>query len=138
MASPRTVRPAWVRAIPFTGRPAKRSRNRGDQATSKPALAARKGDSVAPRASTSPLQAPSEPRRGQLAPPRARTTASGRSIRSPSGVSNIQAPSRRPTQRDRVRTSTPNPSSRASQARNSGEAFIARGNTRPLDPTKVG
>ena len=33
---------------------------------------------------------------------------------------------------------TPIESSRRSQARSSGEAFIALGNTRPLEPTKVG
>ena len=41
-------------------------------------------------------------------------------------------------QRWRVRIVTPRSSSRRSQARSSGEAFIATGNTRPLVPTKVG
>lgn len=37
-----------------------------------------------------------------------------------------------------VRISTPRSPSRANQARSRGEVFIARGNTRPLDPMKVG
>ena len=40
-------------------------------------------------------------------------------------------------QRERVRISTPRSFSCRSQARSSGEAFIVRGNTRPLEPTKV-
>ena len=35
-------------------------------------------------------------------------------------------------------TRRPRRASRASQARSSGEAFMATGNTRPLEPTKVG
>ncbi|MNY17440.1 hypothetical protein D3C86_1507590 [compost metagenome] len=137
MASPRTVRPAWVRAIPLIGWPAKRSRNRGDQATSKPTLEGRKGAMATPASASQGVQAASEPSLAQLAPPRASTTASGRSVRSPSVVSKLRAPSFQPVQRERVRISTPRLSSRASQARSSGEAFIARGKTRPEEPTKV-
>ncbi|MND87392.1 hypothetical protein D3C77_336450 [compost metagenome] len=138
MTSPRTVRPAWLRATPFNGWPAKRSRNSGDQVRSKPTLAGWNGTTAAPTPSSAGTQAASEPNRAQLAPPSARTTASGRSIRSPSGVSKASAPPCQPVQRERVRTSTPNASSRASQARSRGEAFIAFGNTRPEEPTKVG
>ncbi|MNQ87038.1 hypothetical protein D3C85_1022480 [compost metagenome] len=137
MASPRTVRPAWVRATPLTGWPAKRSRSRGDQATSKPTLEGRKGATATPASSSAGTQVASEPSLAQLAPPRARTTAWGRSSRSPSGVSKARAPSVQPIQRERVRISTPSPSSRDSQARSRGEAFIAFGNTRPEEPTKV-
>ena len=98
----------------------------------------RSGTTATPAASSGATQSPVEPSFGQLAPPSASTTASGRSSRSPSGVSNRIAPSSlQPVQRERVRSSTPKPFSRASQARSRGEAFIARGNTRPLDPVKV-
>ena len=57
----------------------------------------------------------------------------------PSGVSNSSAPSSsQPVQRCRSANCTPIASSRRSQARSSGDAFIAFGNTRPLEPTKVG
>jgi hypothetical protein len=41
------------------------------------------------------------------------------------------------TQRHRLRSSTPNPDSRASHARSMGEPFIATGNTRPDDPVNT-
>ena len=47
------------------------------QATSKPTLAGRRGATATPSASSAGTQAPSEPSRGQLAPPRARTRRVG-------------------------------------------------------------
>src|SRR5690606_13514107 len=78
-------------------------------------------------------QAASEPSRGQLAPPSASTATPGRTCRAPCAVSN-RNPCSSPTQRQRVRNSTPCPRSRASQARNRGDAFIPTGNTRPVEP----
>ncbi len=83
-------------------------------------------------------QLPSEPSRGQLAPPSANTVASARSVTAPDGVSNISAPSSaQPVQRCRGLNATPAASRRLIQARNSGEAFRLFGNTRPLEPTNV-
>ncbi len=82
-------------------------------------------------------QAPSEPRRGQEAPPQARMVARAAMVVSPAGVSTRSASPSQPAQRWRGRMSTPRSASRASQARRSGEAFIALGNTRPEEPTKV-
>ena len=101
-----------------------------DQSTSNPMFEGENGTTSAP---SGPTQAPSEPSRDQLAPPAAITTAPA-STGSPSRTGH---PSENPSHRQRVRTSTPSPSSRPSQARSSGEAFIARGNTRPDDPVNT-
>ncbi len=121
----------------LSGVPAKRARRWSDQATAKPILAGRRGAMAT--SGSSAVQPPSEPSRGQEAPPSASTIASARCSASPSGVAKRAAPSgARPIQRWRVRSATPCAASRASHARSSGEAFIARGNTRPELPTKVG
>ncbi len=74
-----------------------------------------------PAARSTGTHAASEPRCGHDAPPMARM---------------VGEPSN-PSHRDRVTSFTPNPSSRLSQARNSGEAFIALGKMRPDEPTNV-
>jgi hypothetical protein len=103
-----------------------------------PTLAGRNGATAAPRAASRGAQAPSEPSRAQLAPPRARIVARGRTRRGPSGVSKVRSPAAfQPVQVERRFSATPCPSSRAIQARSSGEAFSALGKTRPLLPTKV-
>ena len=92
------------------------------------------------RASTS-VQAPSEPSRGQLAPPSARMVASGLCATGVlSGRSKTRLPPAlvQPIQRWRGMKVTPWLRSRCSQARSSGDAFMAAGNTRPLDPTNTG
>ncbi len=123
----------------LSGAPAKRPANTADHGARKPIFAGRSGATVAPARSSTGTQAPSEPRRGQLAPPRASTVAAGRRTSAASGPSIRRAPaSSQPVQRVRVRRPTPSPSRRASHARSSGDALKARGNTRPLDPTKVG
>ncbi len=91
----------------FNGVPAWRSRNVSDHAQAKPALAGRRGATGTPSPSRSGTQAPSEPRRGQLAPPRASSVAVGRTVRSPSGVSKVRAPSAIPVRRWRGRIATP-------------------------------
>jgi hypothetical protein len=74
----------------------------------------------------------------QLAPPNARIVARGRTVRGPPGVSKVRSPAAfQPVQVERRFSATPRPSSRAIQARSSGEAFSALGNTRPLVPTNV-
>ena len=81
---------------------------------------------------------PSAPKRGQLAPPSAKSVASGWSVVvSPFSVKRSAPSASQPSQVARVRISTPCAPSRASQARSNGEAFIALGNTRPLEPMKV-
>ena len=64
--------------------------------------------------------------------------AAGRSVCGPSGVSKQGAPSSQPVQRQRVWRTSPMPSSRASHARSSGEAFMAFGKSRPVEPVKHG
>ena len=118
----------------FSGAPAKRPRRWSDQAMWKPQLAGRSGATP----SSSPAQAPSEPSRGQEAPPSASTVAAGRSSTGPPAP---RRPARHPPSpaSDAATASvTPSPPSRPSQARSSGEAFIARGKTRPELPMKVG
>ena len=92
-----------------------------------------------PRSRKGPTQPPSEPSRGQLAPPGASTVTEGATATTPSGVSKRSAPSAsHPVQRWRSAKRTPSRPSRASQARSSGDAFMAVGNTRPEEPTKHG
>jgi hypothetical protein len=137
-ASPRTVRPSNATAMRLSGAPARRAPNGFDHGATNPQLAGCKGTTVTPAAATAATQPPSEPSRGQLAPPSASTAASGRSMTmAPSGRTKASAPSCQPIKRCRMAKSTPAPCSRRSQARSSGDAFIALGNTRPLVPTKV-
>ena len=49
----------------------------------------------------------------------------------------MDRPSRQPSQRHRVRNCTPRASNRFSHARSSGDAFIATGKTRPVEPTNT-
>ena len=83
--------------------------------------------------------APSEPSRGQLAPPSASTVAWASTARGPSGVSNDSRPlSSQPVQRGATRIARP--ASPAAAARRAAAARLSSpcGNTRPLEPTKVG
>ena len=83
-------------------------------------------------------QPPSEPSRGQLAPPSASTAASGVTDTVPAGAAKLKAPrASQPVHRWRSANVTLSRSSRPSQARSSGEALSAVGNTRPLEPMKV-
>ncbi len=133
-ASPGTRASLCDRAMRFSGVPANRSRNGVDQATRKPQLAARSGVMAQPGRAV--VQAPSDPSRGHDAPPQASTVASAARV-SPSARRSAP-PSAKPTQRRRIMNRTPNAASRASHARNSGDAFMAFGNTRKLLPTNVG
>jgi len=138
---------AAVIATGLTGSPAKRSRRWSLQpprsgpvgATSKPQLLARSGAMARPRAASSGTQAPSEPRRDQLAPPSASTVASAANACSPSGPAKRRVASSpaQPSQRWRMWNCTPPARSRCSQARSNGAAFMSLGNTRPDVPTKV-
>ena len=109
----------------------------GDQATRYPTFDAANGSSGVPVAASGPVHRPSDPSFGQEAPPRASTVAPARTSRGPSGVSKRAAVPLHPVQRQRVRIVAPDASRRRIHARNSGEAFIATGKTRPELPTKV-
>ncbi len=120
----------------FKGWPAKRSAKIGLQATSKPLLAGSNGVTATPRPCRMSAQPPVEPSRGQLAPPRARTTTSAGTL-SPS--SKINSPSGfHPRHSLCMWNRTPWACRRPIQARSRGEAFRVRGKTRPLEPMKVG
>ena len=91
-----------------------------------------------PFAPSRAAQAPSEPSRGQEAPPSASTRASALRVNSPSGPIRRSAPdSAKPAKSWRVAIVTPSRDSRASQARRSGVALKLAGKTRPLEPMKV-
>ena len=135
--SPWIVPASDVAVTDLTGDPANRSRKASLQATSKPQLAGRKGMIRTLRAFSHGTQAASEPRRGQLAPPRASRHASARTSKRPAAVSNVYPSFSNPIQRWRGMSRTPWCSSRRSQDRSSGEAFMTLGNTRPELPTKV-
>src|SRR3954447_23662587 len=77
MASPRTVCAPNDSATPFSGWPSKRFRNISDHAAVKPQFAGRSGDIVTPLAASASTHSPSEPSRGQLAPPSPRTVGPG-------------------------------------------------------------
>ena len=91
-----------------------------------------------PRAANKGCHAPSEPKRAQLAPPKASTTASASMSRCPSGVANTKAPEfDQPSQRCRMQNRTPELRNWCNQARSNGAAFMSVGKTRPELPTKV-
>jgi hypothetical protein len=103
-----------------------------------PAFAGSSVDTATSSGASQWRHVPSLPSRGQLAPPQASRTASALIASSPIGVRTCRAgPWSKPTTWARVLISTPSAASRASQARKSGEAFMALGKTRPLDPTNV-
>ncbi len=132
VASPGTRRPPAVTAIRFSGVPAWRAMC-GLHPAVNPQLAGRNGVTAPGKAAA---HAPSEPSRGQDAPPSASTTGP---VATAAAGSNRGAPAAsHPSQRCRMRNCTPSPSSRRSQARSSGDAFMARGNTRPLLPVNTG
>ena len=135
--SPRDTTPPADRAAPFTGLPKCRA-IAADQWTAKPMLAGAKGASATPAPARTGAQAPSDPSRAQLAPPSANTVAPASTRTGPSGVANSAAAPSQPCQRQPVRTLTPSPASCPAQALSSGEAFIATGNTRPVDPVNTG
>ena len=71
IASPRTEWPATTTATFFNGMPANRSANSAVQPTRMPQLAARSSPTSTPARRSPATQPPSEPTRGQLAPPSA-------------------------------------------------------------------
>ena len=102
-----------------------------------PALAGANGASATPCAASHPAQAPSEPSRAQLAPPSASTVTVGAAPRAGpvgrvEGAAIAVPAGPAPAGRDLHAQ----PSSRASQARSSGEAFIATGKHPPVEPVK--
>ena len=131
-------------ATDLSGCPAKRSANTvlHPPCTSKPQLDGCSGATATPRAASSGTQAPSEPRRDQLPPPSASTTARARTRISCAPCANTSRPaSSQPLQRWRMCICTGQPGAgwrrRYSQARSKGAAFISVGKTRPEEPTKV-
>ena len=138
MNSPRlsSMTRSWeqiLSAIPLTGLP-KNGAMCGDQSTRKPMFAGFQSVICTPFSRSQGTQAPSEPSRCQLAPPRARMVTLGERVCGPVGVSNVKAAPSKPVQRQRLRISTPWLVRRFSQARRRGEAFIATGKTRPEEP----
>jgi hypothetical protein len=105
---------------------------RPDQFATKPQFDGRNGTISTPRSRNSATRLASEPGRGQLAPPSARMVTSGRARTSSTPLAKRSAPPCRNAKR------APKSFKRRSHAHNSGDAFINCGNTRPLEPTKVG
>ena len=122
----------------LTGAPAYRCANTSLQPMSKPQFAGCNGAIAAPRSRSHDTHAPSDPSCGQLPPPRASSTASAVTVRSPVGVENTSAPpASQPVQRWCTWNTTPLSRSRRTHARSIGAAFMSIGNTRPELPTKV-
>ena len=114
--------------------------------TSKPQLLGCKGATTTPCCASHGTQAPSDPKRGQLPPPKASTTAWAWATCSPWGVSKricqpVSVGWRSPSQRWRMWKLTGTPwagwRKRCNQARSKGAAFMSAGNTRCVLPTKV-
>ena len=116
------------------------ARNISDQSTQKPQLAGASGATATPRSASSGTQSPVEPSRGQLAPPSARTVASAATTLSPVRRVEHAGARRRPSRASdgAVRNSTPRRARRRKPGAQQRRAFMASGNTRPLEPTKVG
>ena len=140
ITSPRVSTFPQERRTDFSGSPAKREMKCSDQSTSKPQLAGTNGRTSNPRAANTSHQRASEPSLGHDAPPSAKTYASKRSgMRTPVASAMIGAPaSSKPLKEWRARKRTPIPSKRRKMARSNGEALKLFGNTRPLEPAKVG
>ena len=104
-----------------------------------PTLEAWKGLSGVPAAAKGICQAPSDPKRAQLAPPSARISAPAVKVTLPAGVSNRCCASvvSGPVHRWRRSNITPSASNRANHARRRGEAFMQVGKIRPVLPVKT-
>ena len=89
-ASPRTAVPPNDSPARLSGWPSKRVRKLSDQSAMKPQLAGRSGVTSIPALARTSTQRPSEPSRGQLAPPSASTVASACALTSPSGCAEEQ------------------------------------------------
>ena len=129
MASPRSVCAPNDSATPLSGWPSKRSRKISDQATVNPQLAGRSGEIATPFAASVSTHPPSDPSRGQLAPPSASTVACASTTRVSIGRrrTTSRPSSSQPVQRWRSANCTPIASSRRSHARSNGEALNASG-----------
>ena len=139
-ASPRTVVSPNVSAMRFSGWPSKRRRNVSDQSTRKPQLAGASGATATPRSASSgsPIAGRAEPR--PACPAERQNRGVGGDGLLLVGCGEQQPPVYRPSRASggECGTRRPQRASWASQARSSGDAFMATGNTRPLVPTKVG
>ena len=124
----------------LSGWPSKRSRKISDQATVKPQLAGRSGDIVdALRGERfHPCAIRAKPRPACAAERQHGRASFDGARRHPASETTDGRCSSQPVQRWRSANCTPGESSRRSHARSSGEALNAFGNTRPLEPTKVG
>ena len=76
IASPRDTSPRTVRATCLSGVPSNRPANVSVQSTCTPTFAGRSGATASPRSTKGSTHPPSDPRRGQDAPPRAKTDTS--------------------------------------------------------------
>ena len=128
----------------FTGAPSWRARNSGRHEMHSPQFAGRSVATATPTPSSNVAHPPSDPTRGQLAPPSARTTASTVTVLvvSPDVTRMVGRPvgddPATPTRRWRGARRTPSASRRPSHARSRGVARNEEGKTRPLEPTNVG
>jgi hypothetical protein len=123
----------------LTGVPAKFVANPSVQATCTPQFAGRNGFTATPAVRSTSTHVPSEPTRGQLAPPSASTVMSAAAVMTVPSATRKRLPrSAGPSQRWRVSIVTPSSRRRASHALSRGVARDDRGNTLPLDPTNVG
>src|ERR1700722_18466990 len=93
MASPRIVYGPNDNATPLSGWPSKRARKISDQVTLNPQLAGVRGEIATPLAASTSIHPPSDPSRGQLAPPSASTAARASTWLIPPGVANESLPS---------------------------------------------
>ena len=139
MASPRDSLPSKRSATFLSGWPAKRARKFSLQPTLKPHSTGAAARSRRPwRAAVPPSrhrsQAAANSRRRARAPWRPARAIFAVGTAKQQGALAVQ-PSQRPARQQTRRLAR---SSRASQARSSGDAFMAFGKTRPLEPMKVG
>ena len=147
IASPRTCSPSTSIATFFSGTPANRSAKCCVHSTRMPQLAGRRSLIFTPAPRSTSTHVPSEPTRGQLAPPNAnRATSLATSIvlppctekRDRRGSAVPSGDSAHPSHRWRTSIVTPNVVKRDNQARSSGVARQDAGKTCPVDPTNVG
>ena len=108
-----------------------------DHVTLMPMLDGANGSVLIPRFANSFVHAPSDPSCAQLAPPTARMVAFGVMVRGPLGVLKKKLLPVQPLHCQRVWSETPLFAKRVSHARSKGEAFIALGKTRRVEPMNV-
>ena len=133
-ASPRDTTLPELKAMFFKGLP-KCASTFFDQETNKPILADLSSSISTPSFSNTSTHKPLDPRRFQLPPPKHKTVTEGLMRVGPSGVSKHNSSPFHPVQFQPVLKLTPSSFSLMIHERKIGDAFIATGKTRPLEPT---